>query len=127
MRRIPLALALVGAFAVTGCAGGAKPSAPATSGVQKGVTGQYFYVNIHQPPVGGTIASSDGRINCGASAVAVNNAVTPPQYAYTFISSLCGTSGQTQYPLVQGRRSDAEYRDPDRDAVHVHGLHQLGR
>ena len=97
MRRIPLALALVGAVAVTGCMGGSKSSATTDSDVQKGVTGSYYYINI-KPPVGGSITSNIGGINCGASAVTVDNAVNPPQYSYTYISSACGINGQTQIP-----------------------------
>ena len=46
MRRISLALALIGAVAVTGCTGGNAPAGKTDSGVQKGVTGQYFFVNL---------------------------------------------------------------------------------
>ena len=102
MRRIPLALALVAAVALTGCTGGSKSSATTGSDVQKGVTGQYFYVNLHQPPVGGTITSSTGGINCGASSVSVDSTVNPPQYHYVYISNLCGdANGQTSFPWFQ--------------------------
>ena len=77
MRRIPLALALVGAVAVTGCMGGAKSSATNDSGVQKGVTGSYYFVNLFNPPVGGIITSDVGGINCGASSAAVSPEIAP--------------------------------------------------
>ena len=101
MRRIPLALAILGAATVTGCMGGAKSSPTTGSDAQKGVTGQYFVVNLQQPPVGGTITSSAGGIDCGASAVTVDDTVSPPQYAYTYISSACGVNGQTRFPWFQ--------------------------
>lgn len=101
MRRIPLALALVGLIALSGCTGGSKSASPTGSDAQKGVAGQYFYVNLHQPPVGGTITSSTGGIDCGASAVTVNDTVTPPQYAYTYIANSCGVNGQTRLPWFQ--------------------------
>jgi OmcA/MtrC family decaheme c-type cytochrome len=74
MRRISLALALVGAVAVTGCSGGTSPAAKTGTGVAKGVVGQYYFVNIFTVPVGGRIASvtaggvEDGKINCGEGA-----------------------------------------------------------
>jgi OmcA/MtrC family decaheme c-type cytochrome len=100
MRRISLALALVGAFAV-GCSGGNKAPSEST-GVAKGVTGQYYYVNLFTPPMGGIVTSSIGGINCGASNLSVT-AATPPQYAYTYYpgSNACGVNGQTQFQWAQ--------------------------
>ena len=59
MRRLSLAFALVAA--VTGCTGGNSPSTKNQTGVQKGVAGQFFYVNILTPPVNGSITASGPR------------------------------------------------------------------
>jgi OmcA/MtrC family decaheme c-type cytochrome len=85
MRRISLALALIGAVAVTGCTGGKAPAVSTGSGTEKGSAGNFFYVNLFTVPEGGTVRSSDNRINCGAAAGA----------------TLCGTLGQTQYLWAQ--------------------------
>ena len=88
MRRIPLALALVGAVAVTGCMGGGKTASSNDSGVQKGVSGSYFYINVFTPPVGGIVESTPAGIKCGASALNV----VGDQYSPVFYSgaSTCG-------------------------------------
>jgi OmcA/MtrC family decaheme c-type cytochrome len=100
MRRISLALALVGAVAVTGCSGGNKPAANTDSGVQKGVTDQYYFVNLFSKPVGGVVTSDIGGINCGAQSQTPNGSV----YSYSYYNiggvetSVCG---QTQFQWVQ--------------------------
>ena len=94
MRRIPLALALVGAVAVTGCMGGTKSSATADSGVQKGVAGQSFFVNFFTIPEGGIIQSSDSRINCGAGSTACGIPSTP-------VGGISAVKGQTEYAWFQ--------------------------
>jgi hypothetical protein len=105
MRRITLALVLMGAGAVSGCYGGNKASSSSTnSGTQKGATGQYYFVNLFTPPVGGIITSDVGGITCGASSVSVNTAVNPPQYAYAFYGSgaaLSDRCGQTRFEWAQ--------------------------
>lgn len=63
MRRIPLALALVGAVAVTGCMGGGKSSSTGSDG-QQGVVGVNYYINVASP-AGGYISSDVGSIVCG--------------------------------------------------------------
>jgi hypothetical protein len=82
MRRISLALALMGAVAVTGCSSGGN-STPTSSGVQHGTQGKNFYVNLFTPPMGGFIASSDGSINCGASAKSIATSGGVSVYSYT--------------------------------------------
>ncbi|HZZ85221.1 MAG TPA: hypothetical protein VFE30_11840 [Anaeromyxobacteraceae bacterium] len=95
MRRISLALALMGAVAVTGC-GGNKSS----SSSQKGVSDGTFNINIYQAPVGGSISTADGKIKCGASSLgtpvlnAAGDLVTTPVYLTGF--STCPK--QTAYP-----------------------------
>ena len=97
MRRIPLALALVGAVAVTGCMGGTKSSATNDSGVQKGVTGSYFFVNLFSKPVGGIISSTDGVINCGATGITVQDVGGVLQYVPTGYYPGADKCGQAQY------------------------------
>jgi hypothetical protein len=80
MRRISLAVALVGAVAVTGCSGGTSPAPETDTGAAKGVTDSYYYVNLFRTPVGGivssTVAPGTGpAINCGASNVDVTPAL----------------------------------------------------
>jgi len=58
-----LSLLLAAAF-VAACGGAAPAPAQTTTGEQKGMFGVYYYVNVSRP-VGGTIRSTDGKINCG--------------------------------------------------------------
>jgi hypothetical protein len=76
-RLMLLALAAV-SLAVGGCSGGSPPQEAPADGVVKGLQGQYYYVNIFTPPIGGIISSDIGGINCGASGVSVVNS----QYVY---------------------------------------------
>jgi hypothetical protein len=80
MRRIQWSLAVLAAIA-TACADG--PGAEAASGTAQGVVGQYYYVNLFTPPMGGVITSDVGGINCGAASVALDGQ-TPPQYVYAW-------------------------------------------
>jgi len=58
-------LSLVLATALVAACGGPAPSpAKTTTGEQKGQYGVFYYVNVSRP-VGGTIRSTDGQINCG--------------------------------------------------------------
>jgi OmcA/MtrC family decaheme c-type cytochrome len=100
MRRIPLALALIGAVAVTGCMSGSKaPAAKTDSDVQKGVTGSYFFVNLFSKPVGGVISSTDGVISCGATGITVQaDALGVLQYVPTGYYAGADKCGQAQYP-----------------------------
>ncbi len=104
MRRISLILAFA-AVAAAGCSGGSRP--PTSTGVAKGVTDSYFYVNVFTPPVGGTISSGESSPlirECG-----VYPLLTGASSATTGVHGLgdpiganvCGTSNQgtqTQYP-----------------------------
>jgi hypothetical protein len=104
MRRISLALVLLGVGTVTGCYEAKKAASPATAETAKGVTGQYFYVNLFSPPIGGIVTSDVGGIDCGASSATVSNAVSPPQYVYAWYGSAPGQSnhcGQTQFQWAQ--------------------------
>jgi hypothetical protein len=105
MRRISLALALVGAVAVTGCSGGAPSASKTETGVQKGVAGQFYFVNLFTPPVGGRIvATTPVAINCGASSlgtpVADLNGVLQYNPVYYAGGNVCGVSGQTAVQWV---------------------------
>lgn len=94
MRRISLAVALLGACALAGCSSGVKPTA--SNGNQKGVQGKYYYVNLFSTPVGGLIQSTAPAalgIDCGASKVGtVKDANGDLQYAPTYYtgSDKCG-------------------------------------
>ncbi|HZZ85220.1 MAG TPA: hypothetical protein VFE30_11835 [Anaeromyxobacteraceae bacterium] len=97
MRRISLALALIGAVAVTGC-GGSKSSG---TGTLKGVNQGTFNIDINQPPVGGSISTSDNKIKCGASDLgtptvdpATGNLVSTP----TYLTGFSACAKQTAYP-----------------------------
>jgi predicted CxxxxCH...CXXCH cytochrome family protein len=90
---------------MVGC--GAQKPAPAAKGegTAKGVAGQYFYVNLFTPPVGGIVTSSVGGIACGASSLGtpVADAQGVLQHAPVYFSGAnsCGVQGQTQFPWTQ--------------------------
>jgi predicted CxxxxCH...CXXCH cytochrome family protein len=100
-----MAAALVGAVALAGCyGGGSKSSSGTDSGAAKGVTGQFWFVNLFTPPVGGVITSDVGGINCGASGSTVNSTVSPPQYTYAYYGatgSLTDHCGQNRFEWPQ--------------------------
>jgi hypothetical protein len=88
-------MALAGALGLAACSGGDAPvtdSSPA-----KGVFGQNFYVNLFATPVGGTIVSSDNRINCGAQSVTV----VGDAYNYTYYGSGANLSNKCGQFLYQ--------------------------
>jgi hypothetical protein len=66
MRRISLAVALVGAVAVAGCGGGAKPS---SSGGTKGTAGSTFTVTVRAEGTG-TVTSVPAGISCPGTCAA---------------------------------------------------------
>ena len=96
MRRISMALALVGVVAA-GCSM-SKPSTSGNTGVAKGVAGSNYYVNLFTPPVGGVITSDIGGINCGASSLGtpVLDAQGVLQYAPVYYAG-ANKCGQTQF------------------------------
>jgi OmcA/MtrC family decaheme c-type cytochrome len=102
MRRISLALALVGAVAVTGCSGGSKPATNTGSGTEKGITGQLYYVNLFDVPEGGYVTSDiagiPAAINCGQQ-TSRDPVTNLPVVAV--LGAACGTLGQTQYQWSQ--------------------------
>jgi OmcA/MtrC family decaheme c-type cytochrome len=71
------------ALALAGCSSAKAPATTAGSGVAKGSAGNFYYINLFTPPVGGVITSDVGSITCGASSVAVDKTQTPPQYVFT--------------------------------------------
>ncbi|BDG09227.1 multiheme c-type cytochrome [Anaeromyxobacter paludicola] len=96
MRRISLALALIGAVAVSGCG---RSGSSASSG-QKGANTDTFNINIYQAPVGGWITSADSRINCGASDLGtpVADADGVLHSTPTYITGHAVCPKQTTYP-----------------------------
>ena len=73
MRRIPLALALVGAVAVTGCMSGSKAPAGTDSDGQQGVAGVNYIIKV-VAPAGGAVTSVPAGINCSTAVGAVCSA-----------------------------------------------------
>jgi len=71
MRRIALQLALI-AFVAAGCGQG-KGTGTTGSSSAKGTPGIDWYVQIGSKPVGGTITSDVGGINCGTGGSACGN------------------------------------------------------
>jgi alpha-tubulin suppressor-like RCC1 family protein len=70
MTRFWSAILLAVLVALTGC-GSSKTSAPETSTGNKGQFGVFYLVSLPRP-VGGTIHSADGKVNCGTAAGANN-------------------------------------------------------
>ena len=104
-----LLAAVASGFVAAGCSGGKPPGASTSSAVAKGKLGQYFYVNIFTPPIGGVLTSTVGGISCGASSLGTptpdaggvlqHNPVyygpgTTP--SWPTVSSQCGVNHQTQ-------------------------------
>ena len=103
MHRIWLAMTVLGAVAVSGCSGSANPGSSTGAVAAEGKTGEYYYVNLFTPPMGGTVTSDIGGINCGASAVATD-AQVPPQHTYTYYGTapnLSNHCGQTRFEWTQ--------------------------
>ena len=81
-----LSLVLVATALVAACGGNAPSPASVTAGEMKGKFGVFYYVSVSRP-VGGTIRSTDGKINCG-TAGGPNNLCTPAVYNWTETASL---------------------------------------
>ena len=73
MKRANLALALVGAVAVTGCMSGSKTPAGTDSDGQHGVTGVNYIIKV-VAPAGGAVTSVPAGINCSTAVGAVCSA-----------------------------------------------------
>ncbi|MEI6226835.1 MAG: CxxxxCH/CxxCH domain-containing protein [Deltaproteobacteria bacterium] len=88
MNRKLLACALtMAAAALTSCGGQKAPEASSTgTGEKKGVFGVYYLVNVSRP-VGGTINSGDGKIDCG-TVVGVHDLCGPARYEWTKTATL---------------------------------------
>ena len=103
-RAIPVALAAIG-LVVSGCMGGKPSSASSSSGVAKGVTGSYYYVNLFTPPIGGIVTSEPAGISCGASSLGTptpdSNGVLQYDPLYYPGADRCGVKGQTRYEWGQ--------------------------
>lgn len=104
MRRISLAMALIGAAALAGCSAGSVPDTK--SGVAQGTPGTTFKINFFRPPIGGYVTATStvaqpSNVNCGASAMTVvpgNPAaipVVPDTYAYTYYDVADGALAKT--------------------------------
>jgi len=104
MRRSPLPLAVLGVLPLLGCVLGTPTEGTTTVEVLKGKQGEYYYVNLFTPPLGGIITSDVGGIECGASSVSVDNGVSPPRYVYAWYPTASGTAnrcGQTRFDWGQ--------------------------
>ena len=90
---------------MVGCGSQKKPAPASGSQIAKGVVGQYFYVNLFTPPLGGTVTSDIGGIACGASSMGTptTNAQGVLQYnpVYYTGASSCGLEGQTRFQWSQ--------------------------
>ena len=89
------------AVALGGCFGGKPSTSSEGAGAAKGVAGQFYYVNIAVKPVGGRIASADGRIDCGtgsrdACGTAAANGWFQTQYAWGETVTLTATPAPGQ-------------------------------
>jgi hypothetical protein len=93
--------ALLALVAASGCS---IPAPTTNQGGHRGIGGQYYFVDVSAPPIGGIVTSDVGGIDCGASAIGVDNTVSPPQYVYTWYgaapsqSNLCS---HAQVPWAQ--------------------------
>jgi len=85
--------ALASLLAAAGCS---IPAPAGQQGASQGVQGQFYFVNLNSPPVGGLVTSDAGLLACGAARVTVDSTVSPPQYAYDWFAAgsaqtdLCG-------------------------------------
>ena len=104
-RNWSVGVAVVIALVAAGCGFQKKPAPASGSQTAKGVTGQYFYVNLFNPPLGGIVTSDVGGIACGASSLgtAVADAQGVLQYTPVYFAggSSCGTQGQTRFQWTQ--------------------------
>jgi hypothetical protein len=90
-------LSLVLAAAVAAACGGNAPTpASVTTGEMKGKYGVFYYVNVSRP-VGGTINSGDGKIDCG-TVVGVHDLCGPALYNWTDKASLTAIPDTTTDP-----------------------------
>ena len=83
-RRLAGILVAAAVGALGGCGKGTQGARVALG---KGVFGQYYYVNLVRP-VGGTITSSDGRIQCGSGGDLCGDAAGQTRYAWSEIVTL---------------------------------------
>jgi predicted CxxxxCH...CXXCH cytochrome family protein len=81
-----LSLGLVATALVAACGGNAPTPASVTTGEMKGSYGVFYYVSVSRP-VGGTIRSTDDKINCG-TAGGPNNLCAPARYSWAETASL---------------------------------------
>jgi predicted CxxxxCH...CXXCH cytochrome family protein len=88
-----LSLVLVAATLVAACGGNAPTPASVTTGEMKGKYGAFYYVNVSRP-VGGTINSGDGKIDCG-TVVGVHDLCGPALYNWTEKAYLTATPDTT--------------------------------
>jgi predicted CxxxxCH...CXXCH cytochrome family protein len=91
LSRLSLALATV---ALSACTAN-KPSPAGKSGEQKGQYGVSYFVSVSRP-VGGTITSADGRIDCG-TAGGTKNLCAPVSFAWGATATFTATPDHGQY------------------------------
>ena len=128
MRRISLAVALIGAVAAAGCGGGAKPSSSEGS---KGTAGVNFTVTVNnQGP--GTVVSVPAGISCpgtctatfaSGTAVALTGTATGSNYFNGFFGACSGSActvsgGADQYVVAYFSASPEMHPNYNDPAVH---------
>jgi hypothetical protein len=72
--------------ALSACTVGAPPSGDG-SGNAEGIAGEWFYLGIFKP-IGGTIVSADGRINCGVGGALCGDANGQTRFSWTEVVTL---------------------------------------
>jgi predicted CxxxxCH...CXXCH cytochrome family protein len=88
-------LAVLAVTTVVAACGGNKPSPAGTSGEQKGEYGVSYFVSVSRP-VGGTITSFDGRIDCG-TAGGTKNKCDPVFFAWGVTATFTATPDAGQF------------------------------
>ncbi len=95
MVRLRKLAGLAAAIVVAACGGNAPSPTSTTAGEQKGVYGVSYFVSVSRP-VGGTITSADGLIDCGTAGGA-KNLCAPVSYAWGATAVLSAKADDGQY------------------------------
>jgi predicted CxxxxCH...CXXCH cytochrome family protein len=92
-RNVSTGIALAACLVTVACGGNAPTPASVTTGEMKGSYGVFYYVSVSRP-VGGTIRSTDDKINCG-TAGGPNNLCAPARYSWAETASLTAIPDNT--------------------------------
>jgi hypothetical protein len=96
-RNVSTGIALAICCVTVACGGNAPTPASVTTGEMKGKYGVFYYVNVSRP-VGGTINSGDGKIDCGTVVGEVHDLCGPALYNWTDKASLTAIPDTTTDP-----------------------------